>query len=218
MLSCTLSISPGVTTGKGLWKLNCSLLENKELVNQFREQYQEWQTLQDLYDSHAHWWKMVKRRTQTFFRQAGKKKKDRDDRRMLGLQKRLQRYFKVNQQGMDFNEEIKAEMLLLAEKKSKGIILRSKEREIEEEEKCTRYFFKRIVNKGGGISRLKKENADTADTTAEIMSTIEDFYSDLYKDKPIQGEAIRDVLKFIEKTVTVEECAFNTRFHLTRVV
>lgn len=62
---------------------------------------------------------------------------------MLGLQKRLQQYFKLNQKGMDFNEEIKqikTEMSVLAETKSKGVILRSKEKEIEEGEKCTRYF------------------------------------------------------------------------------
>ena len=86
----------------------------------------------------------MKGRTQTFFKQVGKRKKDREDRRMLGLQKRLQRYFNYNQQGFDFNDlikEVKQEMATIAETKSKGIILRSREREIEEGEKCTRYFF-----------------------------------------------------------------------------
>ena len=107
MLSCTLSLSSGVTVGSGLWKLNCSLLEDRELVSQYREQYKEWQTLQDMYETRAHWWEMVKGRTQTFFRQAGRRKRDREDRRMLGLQKRLQRYFNLNLQGLDFKEEIK---------------------------------------------------------------------------------------------------------------
>ncbi|TWW52967.1 hypothetical protein D4764_0239280 [Takifugu flavidus] len=70
MLSCTLSLPSGVTSGSGLWKLNCSLLEDRELVRQYREQYKEWQTLQDFYDTRAHWWEMVKGRTRTFFRQA----------------------------------------------------------------------------------------------------------------------------------------------------
>lgn len=153
MLSCTLSLSSGVTSGSGLWKLNCSLLEDRELVRQFRERYKEWQTLQDFYETRAHWWEMVKGKTQTFFRQAGKKRKNREYRRMMGLQKRLQRYFNLNQIGMDFNEEIKQvkkEMSVLSEIKSKGVILRSREREIEEGEKCTRYFFRKIMNKGGG--------------------------------------------------------------------
>ena len=204
MLSCTLSLPHGVTTGRGLWKLNCSLLEDGDLVRQYREQYQEWQTLQDSYDTHAQWWEMVKRRTQTFFRQAGKINKHRDNRRMMGLQKRLQRYFKLNQQGMDFNEEIKQikiEMSVLAEIKSKGVILRSKEREIEEGEKCTRFFFKKIINKGGGIFRLKTENGSTAETTLEIIETVETFYSELYRKKTVNQEIMTEVLLFIEKTV-----------------
>ncbi len=32
MLSCTLSLPVGVTVGGGLWKLNCSLLEDEEVV------------------------------------------------------------------------------------------------------------------------------------------------------------------------------------------
>lgn len=204
MLSCTLSLSSGVTSGSGLWKLNCSLLEDRELDRQYREQYQQWQTLQDLYDTRAHWWEMVKGRTQTFFRQAGKRKKDRDNRRMLGLQKRLQRYFKLNQQGMDFSEEIKqikTEMSVLAEIKSKGVILRSREREIEEGEKCTRYFFKKIVNKRGTILSLKKENGCTAETTKEIKETVEDFYKKLYGEKHINKDTMTEVLKSIERRV-----------------
>ncbi|XP_036005897.1 uncharacterized protein LOC118566734 [Fundulus heteroclitus] len=101
LLSCTLSLPSGATTGRGLWKLNRSLLEDQALVSQYRERYQEWQTLQDLYETRAQWWEMVKGRTQTFFRQAGKNKKKKEQSRMMGLQKRLQRYYFLNQQGMN---------------------------------------------------------------------------------------------------------------------
>lgn len=67
MLSVTLSLPSRVTVGKGLWKLNCSLLEDREVVSQYREQFSQWKTLQDCYDSRALWWEMVKGRTQTFF-------------------------------------------------------------------------------------------------------------------------------------------------------
>ena len=140
MLSCTLSFPTGVTVGEGLWKLNCSLLQDEEIVKSYREQYSFWQTLQDCYDSRAQWWEMVKRRTKDFFKKVGQDKKKRERRRTVGLQKRLQRYFNLLNQGLDFNEEIKQvkkEMSVLSEIISKGIILRSKEQEIEEGEKCT---------------------------------------------------------------------------------
>ncbi|KAK7893054.1 hypothetical protein WMY93_022206 [Mugilogobius chulae] len=61
-------------SGSGLWKLNCSLLKDADVVRQYREQYKEWQTLQDLHETRAHWWEMVKSRTMTFFRRVGKRK------------------------------------------------------------------------------------------------------------------------------------------------
>lgn len=88
MLSCTFSLPSGATIGKGLWKLNCSLLEDKGIVEGYKEQYSKWQTLQDFFESRAQWWEMVKGRTQTYFRQAGKKKKEKGKRQMVGLQKR----------------------------------------------------------------------------------------------------------------------------------
>ncbi|RXN36083.1 reverse transcriptase [Labeo rohita] len=90
MLSCTLSLPTGVTVGGGLWKLNCSLLEDEDVVREYREQFSQWQTLQDFYDSRAQWWEMVKERTRQYFRKIGREKKKRLTRRMMGLQKRLQ--------------------------------------------------------------------------------------------------------------------------------
>ena len=205
MLSTTLSLPSGVTIGRGLWKLNCSLLEDRELVSQYREQYSQWQTLQDCYESRALWWEMVKGRTQTFFREAGKRKKAREDRRMLGLQKRLQRYFMLQQHGHVFNElinEVKDEMSILAEIKSKGVILRSREREIEEGEKCTRYFFRKIVNRGEGMTKLKGQDGVVVEGIDGLKEVVECFYEDLYAEKDIDFNSMTEVLGFLDKTVS----------------
>ncbi|KAG1926790.1 hypothetical protein F2P79_024651 [Pimephales promelas] len=71
MLSCTLSLPSGVTVEGGLWKLNCSLLEDEEVVREYREHFNRWQTLQDFFDSRAQWWEMVKERTRQFFKKRG---------------------------------------------------------------------------------------------------------------------------------------------------
>ena len=204
LLSCTLSLPSGATVGSGLWKLNCSLLEDPEVISKYREQYKDWQTLQDLYETRVHWWEMVKGKTQTFFRLIGKRKKDRERRRMRGLQKRLQRYFNLQQIGMDFNQEmreIKKEMSLLTEIVSKGVILRSREREVEEGEKCTRYFFKKIINQVGGIFKLKKEDGCTTENPDEIMKIVENFYRTLYLEKNVSDDTLKEVLTVLEKSV-----------------
>ncbi len=75
MLWCTLSLPTGVMVGGGLWKLNCSLLEDEDIVREYSEQFSQWQTLQDFYDSRAQWWEIVKERMRPFFRKIGRDKK-----------------------------------------------------------------------------------------------------------------------------------------------
>ncbi|KAJ0055440.1 hypothetical protein NL108_018665 [Boleophthalmus pectinirostris] len=204
MLSCTLSLSSGVTVGSGLWKLNCSLFKDADVARQYREQYQEWQTLQDLHETRAHWWEMVKDRTRHFFRRVGRAKKKKENNRMLGLQRRLQRYFSLLELGFKVNDEIKEiknEMSKLAEIKSKGIIKRAREQEIEEGEKCTRYFFKKILSKNKTILTLKKENGELTKNNEEIKKTVESFYSELYKEKEIDFNILNEILKSTDKVL-----------------
>lgn len=59
-------------------------------------------------------------------------------------------------------------MSVLSESQSKGVILRSREKDIEEGERCTRYFFKKIISRGGAITVLKSEGRE-AQTTKEIL-------------------------------------------------
>jgi len=208
MLSCTLTLPPGVTVGKGLWKLNCSLLQDKEVTKEYREQYREWQTLQDFFDSRAQWWEMVKEKTKTFFIRAGNRKKTKEKKKMVGLQKRLQRYFNLLNIGLDFNEEIKEvkkEMMILSEITSKGVILRSKEREVEEGEKCTRYFFKKIVSKSGAMVRIKNKEGILLTNTRDILNGVQEFYDALYEEKKIDEETLKEVLALVERTVKEKE-------------
>lgn len=70
---------------------------------------------------------------------------------MVGLQKRLQRYFSLLNSGSDFSKEItevKSEMSALEKERNKGVMFRSKEKELEEGERCTRYFFQKKYSQG----------------------------------------------------------------------
>ncbi|XP_077060974.1 uncharacterized protein LOC143713527 [Siphateles boraxobius] len=217
MLSCTLSLPTGVTVGGGLWKLNCSLLEDEEVISEYREQFSQWQTLQDFFDSRAQWWEMVKQRTGRFFKQIGKEKKNKEKRRMMGLQKRLQRYFNLLNSGLDFTEEIKEvkkEMSDLSETKTKGVILRCKEREIEEGEKCTRYFFKKTITRGGSINTLKTFTGGEVNTTDLILGEIESFYNNLYSTKEVHNGILEEVLGFLDKKVKSPDVLLSQDFTL----
>lgn len=101
----------------------------------------------------------MKGRTQLFFRKNGKEKKKKENRCIVGLQKRLQRYFNLLNNGLDFSQEIneiKSEMSAYEQEINKGVILRSRSREQELEggEKFTRYFFKKVLAKCGNMPAL----------------------------------------------------------------
>ncbi|KAJ8361957.1 hypothetical protein AAFF_G00409120 [Aldrovandia affinis] len=115
LLLCSLAVGPGVSVGRGAWRLNCSLLESQVVREAFRAQYAHWQTLQGLYGSRAEWWE----------------------------ERRLNRYFSLLHGGFDFRaevEEVKREMAAIAARRSQSIIFRSKEREVDEGETCSRFF------------------------------------------------------------------------------
>ena len=97
-------------------------------------------------------------------------------------------------------KQVKKEMSVLSEIISKGIILRSKEQEIEEGEKCTRYFFKKILTRGGKIIKLKEEDRE-GNNNKEILNMGEEFYRNLYGEKDVHKGTMDEVLNFVEKKV-----------------
>ncbi len=119
---------------------------------------------------------------------------------MVGLQKRLQRYFYLFNQGFDFIDEIKLVKKEMSEVKSRGAVLRSKEKEIEDGEKCTRYIFKKNMNRGGAMVNLK-DRGDIKTDTKGILTVVEGFYEELYKEQNSNQSILNEILSFVDKTV-----------------
>lgn len=47
----------------------------------------------------------------------------------------------------------------------------------------------------------KGENGNITEAMDEIKETIETFYKDLYKEKPVKMDTMKQILRFISKTV-----------------
>ncbi|KAJ8349186.1 hypothetical protein AAFF_G00183440 [Aldrovandia affinis] len=125
LLLCSLAVGPGVSVGRGAWRLNCSLLESQVVREAFRAQYAHWQTLQGLYGSRAEWWEEVKGRVKGFFVVVGKERRAKERRVWAGLQRRLNRYFSLLHGGFDFRaevEEVKREMAAIAARWSQSSV------------------------------------------------------------------------------------------------
>ena len=204
MLCGTLAVKSGVAVGKGVWKLNCQLLKDSAVVMAFNDFYKELQSLQCFYDTRADWWEEAKKRIKGFFIQRGRERKAKGSREWLGLQKRLNRYEGLLKMGFDFKEErdfIKREMAVFTEEKYRSIMFLSREREIEEGEKCTRYFFKKILGRRVLIKGLKGEDGVLNSSTEGMLRVAEGFYNNLFKEKEVDQGRIGEVLNFLEGEV-----------------
>ncbi|KAG5830188.1 hypothetical protein ANANG_G00307420 [Anguilla anguilla] len=204
LLNCSLTVESGVPVGRGVWKLNCHLLEDPAVVMAFNEKYKEWQSLQELYSTCAEWWEDTKGRIKEFFIKESKEKKKKERRVWVGLQRRLNRYCDLVNMGFDFKEEleqIKNEMAVLMENKCKNVIFRSKEKEIDEGEKCTRYFFKKIMSRKILMKGLKGEDGVVKNGKNDMLEAVEEFYGKLFGEKEVVEERVEEVLENIERVV-----------------
>ncbi|CAI9536675.1 unnamed protein product, partial [Staurois parvus] len=70
----TLNVSDTPLRGKGIWRLNLSLLEDEEVIQSFEEFFQAQETVLDFCDSKLEWWELTKVRIGRFFKAIGRKK------------------------------------------------------------------------------------------------------------------------------------------------
>lgn len=141
---CRFSIQTSFQPAPGPWKLNLNLLKDGKVTGRYKLKLQQWVSLQPLYESVGEWWESIKIRTQAFFSFEGKMRAKRRRQWLLRKQAKLQRFYNLLNLGFDVSEEImnlKKEMMVVLNEKSKGVLIRSRVKHVEENEKCTRYFF-----------------------------------------------------------------------------
>lgn len=201
MVTARMEVEGVCEVGKGVWKLNVELLEDERLGRKFKHRYEEWQTVKDMYGSVSEWWECVKERIKKFFMAEGKIRAAKGRKRINGLQCRLEHLFKLQKQGFPVNDdikEIKSKLKELFEKRCKAVMFRSKVQYIEENEKCTRFFYKKIVDKKKAMTGLKDEDGNIKKDTKRMIEVVEDFYSTLYKEKNIEENVMDEFLEELD--------------------
>lgn len=198
-LTTTFTFPAVRTKGKGLWKLNTLHLENKQTVTTFTEKFNQWSTLLDSYDSPIEWWEMVKERTKHFFITAGKIRARQDRQQYTKLNNNLQRLTTLQLTGFNLTQEIaetKHKLAILYRKEQNKLKHISKVKHMEQDEKCTTYFFKKIRNKQD-ITHLKDSTGTITQDEQQIRNITQRFYTDLYAETPTDPSLIDIFLSHI---------------------
>ncbi|KAL7399947.1 hypothetical protein ABVT39_004085 [Epinephelus coioides] len=210
-VECTILLrNDGKTSGRP-WKLNVSLLQNSNVVAKFRVKLKLWSSLQFTYNSVGDWWEDLKSRAMNFFKTEGKRIAMEKRLYCKRKQAKLQCLYTMAHAGFDVAEEIsklKKEMMSLSAEATKGLLLRSRVHHIENNEKCSRYFFQKVASSKTTIDSLLDENGKDLTNITDILSRVQTFYSDLYKEEQIDPRILHSLLSKVDIVSNREACGY----------
>jgi len=144
-----------------------------------------------LSDSPKHFWDLCKNKIRSSTKEFTKGSQKTKKHEMVYIEKKLQNlYNKCVNSPNDDNIKLqyhncKLEYELLYSHFMKGLQIRSKEKWVEEGEKCTKYFLNLEKNRGSqkSINKLRCKNGTVTTDQSTILNEEVDYFSDLYKSK-----------------------------------
>uniref|UniRef100_A0A803JT65 Reverse transcriptase domain-containing protein n=1 Tax=Xenopus tropicalis TaxID=8364 RepID=A0A803JT65_XENTR len=194
VLISQVTMSKEKRVNKGLWRLNTQLLDNPQISDKFVRTYQCWQNKRKPHESMLHWWEGTKPKIRDFFIKAGKEVARGKKRFFYLLNLRLQTLFKLRDADVNVDDDIlllKAEIAKTLEQKGKEIIFNSHVQHLEEGEKCSRFFFKKVMDKKELILSLEGMTS-----MSDILNTAYNFYH-LFNEKQVDASLLKDCINVL---------------------
>ncbi|KAJ1169346.1 hypothetical protein NDU88_001239 [Pleurodeles waltl] len=103
--------------------------------------------MRDIFHSAGEWWEWVKDRFRIFFQDAGRTAAQEKKSEFRRLQSKLQYLFKLKIRGWDMDDQLGETQKGLTEhfrEESRKIIFRTRTENLEKDEKCKSFFFKKL--------------------------------------------------------------------------
>ncbi|KAJ1166966.1 hypothetical protein NDU88_007359 [Pleurodeles waltl] len=179
-----------------------------ELVANLRVAYGEWRDIRDLFHSAGEWWEWVKDRFLSFFQDASRTAAQEKKRDFRQLQSKTQRLFELELRGWGVDDELEETRKGLAEhfrEESRKIIFRTRTENLEKDEKCNSFFFKKLHSAHIPLVELRDSEGNLLSGKEHVMRVITDFYGKLYSPKSSERSQVDSFLKGISKTLSLEE-------------
>ena len=176
--------------GPGYWKLNTSLLLDEEYCQAIKQKLPLWKDeFKDIEDKRLQWdlikWR-IREYTKQFAKNKAKLNREKSDileSKLISVEKELASVDKNDEEILREYVKLKNEIENINDKRTKGLIIRSKAKWIEEGEKGTKYFFgleKRNFQQKN-VSKLKLDNGKITTCQTTILKEQRRFYQELYK-------------------------------------
>ncbi|KAJ1167571.1 hypothetical protein NDU88_007960 [Pleurodeles waltl] len=145
-----------------------------------------WRDMRDLFQSAREWWEWVKDRFRSFFQDASRASAREKKRDFRQLQSKLQCLFKLKLRGWDVDDELEETQKGLGEhfrEESRKIIFRTRTENLEKDEKCNSFFFKKLHSAHTLLVELRDSEGNLQSGKERAMRVVTDFYGKLYSPK-----------------------------------
>ena len=189
------SISDEQPRGRGYWKFNNLLTQDKVFVKTLKENINEWVSVSDEQQDPRVNWEFLKHKIFRFSEQYANEQAEKRKAKRVSLEEKVQQ---LEQQIVDSEtpsetltseyENTKKELERIYDYITSGIIFRSKMKWYEEGEKNTQYIFsleKRNKTKSH-IRKLIGQTDDELTSPKSIHNEIKSIYSNLYSRKSVK--------------------------------
>ncbi|KAJ7985704.1 hypothetical protein DPEC_G00343210 [Dallia pectoralis] len=147
---------------------------------------------------------MVKDRVKGYFGGVGRRKAREKRASFNHHNKALLRHSLLQLEGFEVARELsetKEHLATLYREEQKKSQYRSKLQGLEEDEKCTRYFFRKARSRQKPILSLYNSQGDSVKNSADILRAAGDFYGRLYDTKPADGDLATAFLEGLNRVI-----------------
>lgn len=193
--------------GRGMWKLNASLLENLNNRSKIERHWIEWRKQKYIFPDQLTWWEHGKRFLKSQLMEIGREEKKKANMKKAQLMEQLREA--TTSQEMDSATKIrslKAELAEIEQKEIEGAAVRSRNEWVSCGEKATKHFFS--LEKSNGAGKTIKElesNGQVISGKDGILKHVKEHFEKHFTATPIDERARDHLVGTIKKRLTEDE-------------
>ena len=179
-----------VERGKGLWKLNTSLLKDASFCKEIARFWAEWRPEQDRFRTLSAWWDAGKVRLRQLIRllswELSSAKKERI-RQLSGSIENLQQKLDQGESSLADLESAKTALSAELEADARGAQIRAHIQWAEDGERSSSYFLRQEKLRGQQrlIAAIRRSDGTIARSTRDILAVWRDYYFGLFSAQPL---------------------------------
>ena len=172
--------------GKGLWKMNASILKHSLFVDKFLAMWQMWKYEKQNYNDLRNWWDITKKRIKDLMIKVSMQIRKDEKMKETSLSEIIEKLQGQIDEGEDVGDEImkkKKELGEIYRKRANGAYVRSRAQWLEEGETSSRYFhnLEKVRSKDKLWDAIFDESGQEVTGVRNIMDVQRRFYENLYK-------------------------------------